>query len=51
MNEVDNAYMAYKAPEEDYDPWEFLAQQIRGLIALVIIVLSVWMLVAAVVLK
>jgi hypothetical protein len=52
MNEADKAYMA-PAPieEEEHDPWEFIAQQVKGVIAFAAIVLGVWMLVGAVVLK
>jgi len=52
MNEADKAYLAVRVEEEEqHDPWEFLAQQIKGIIAFVAIVTGVWMLVAAVVLK
>ena len=52
MNEVDKAYMApHKDEEEIHDPWEFLVQQIKGIIAFAAIVVGVWMLVAAAVLK
>jgi hypothetical protein len=52
MNEADKAYMAgSKAEEDEHDPWEFIAQQVKGVIAFAAIVLGVWMLVGAVVLK
>jgi len=51
MNEADKAYTAYEALDEEHDTWEFLGQQIKGLIALVIFVFGLWMLVGAVVLK
>ena len=52
MNEADKQYMAIpKEEEEQHDPWEFLAQQIKGIIAFAAIVVGVWMLVGAVVLK
>jgi hypothetical protein len=52
MNEADKAYTTYEAPEEEHpDTWEFLGQQIKGLIALAIFVCGLWMLVGAVVLK
>ena len=52
MNEADEKYSAvYVEEEEIHDPWEFLAQQIKGIIAFAAIVLGVWMLVGAVVLK
>jgi len=37
--------------EEDQEPWEFVAQQIKGILAFAAIVVGVWMLVAAVVVK
>ena len=52
MNEVDKKYMEYDKPDEDYpDTWEFPAQQIKGLVAFAAIVVGLWMIVAAVVLK
>jgi len=52
MNEADKAYMAIpKEEEEVYDPYEFIGQQIKGIVALAAIVTGVWMLVAAVVFK
>jgi hypothetical protein len=52
VNEADKQYMSYdKTEEEARDPWSFISQQIRGLLALAAIVVGVWMLVAAVVLK
>jgi hypothetical protein len=52
MTEADKKYMAvYVEEEEVHDPYEFIAQQIKGIIALAAIVTGVWMLVAAVVFK
>ena len=52
MNEADKKYMAvYVEEEKIHDPYEFIAQQIKGIIAFAAIVIGVWMLVAAVVLK
>ena len=51
MNEADKAYTTYEAPEEEHDPWEFIGQQVKGLIALAAIVLGLWMIVGSVVLK
>jgi len=52
MNEADKKYMAvYVEEEEVHDPYEFIGQQIKGIIAFAAIVLGVWMLVGAVVLK
>ena len=51
MNEADKQYATYDIPEEEHDPYEFLAQQIKGIIAFAAIVVGVWMLVGAVVLK
>jgi len=48
MNEADKAYTSYETPEEQHDTWDFLGQQIKGLIALAAIVLGLWMIVAAV---
>lgn len=51
MNEADKQYMTYDKPEEEHDPWEFIGQQIIGILAFAIVVLSLWMIVASVVLK
>jgi len=52
MNEADKQYATYDIPEEEpHDPWEFLGQQIKGIIALAIFVCGLWMLVGAVVFK
>lgn len=51
MTDADKAYMSYESLEDEHDPWEFLAQQIKGILAFAAIVVSVWMLVAAVVVK
>jgi hypothetical protein len=52
MNEADKAYMAIpKNEEEVHDPYEFIGQQIKGIIAFAAIVVAVWMLVAAVVVR
>jgi hypothetical protein len=52
MNEADKKYMAvYVEEEEEHDPYEFIAQQVKGIIAFAAIVVGVWMLVAAAVLK
>jgi len=52
MNEADKAYLAVRMEEEEqHDPYEFLPQQIKGIIAFAAIVIGVWMLVAAVMLK
>jgi hypothetical protein len=52
MKEADKAYTTYEVPDEDHpDTWEFLAQQIKGLVAFAAIVVGLWMIVAAVVLK
>ena len=48
MNEANKAYTSYETPEEQHDTWDFLGQQIKGLIALAAIVLGLWMIVAAV---
>jgi hypothetical protein len=37
--------------EEDQEPYEFIAQQVKGILAFAAIVVGVWMLVAAVMLK
>jgi hypothetical protein len=37
--------------EEDQEPYEFIAQQVKGILAFAAIVVGVWMLVAAMVLK
>ena len=48
MNEADKNYMEYDKPDEEEHPdtWEFLGQQIKGLI-----VLGLWMIVGSVVAK
>ena len=52
MNEADKKYMSvYVEEEEVHDPYEFIAQQIKCIIAFAAIVTGVWMLVAAVVFK
>jgi len=52
MNEADKKYMAvYAEKEEVHDPYEFIGQQIKGIVAFAAIVVGVWMLVGAVVLK
>jgi hypothetical protein len=52
MNEADKQYIAFDKPDEEHlDTWEFLAQQIKGLVAFAAIVVGLWMIVAAVVLK
>jgi len=52
MNEADKKYMAvYVEEEEIHDPYEFIGQQVKGIIAFAAIVTGVWMLVAAVVVK
>jgi len=52
MNEADKQYMAvYVKEEEIHDPYEFIGQQVKGIIAFAAIVVGVWMLVAAVVFK
>ena len=52
MNEADKQYMAvYVEEEEIHDPYEFIGQQVKGIIAFAAIVVGVWMLVAAVVFK
>jgi hypothetical protein len=52
MKEADEKYMAvYVEEEEIHDPYEFIAQQVKGILAFAAIVVGVWMLVAAVVLK
>ena len=51
MTDADKAYMAHETPKEEHDTWEFLAQQVKGILAFAAIVVGVWMLVAAVVLK
>jgi hypothetical protein len=49
MTEADKKYMAYdKQKEEHQDPYEFFAKQIKGLIAWVIIMVGVFMIIAAV---
>ena len=52
MKEIDKAYTTYDQPEEEsHDSWEFLGQQIKGLITLAAIVLGLWMIVGSVVAK
>ena len=51
MKDIDKAYTTYEPEEESHDPWEFIGQQVKGLIALAIFVAGLWMLVGAVVLK
>ncbi len=51
MNEADKTYTSYETPEEEHDTWEFLGQQIKGLIALAAIVLGLWMIVGSVITK
>lgn len=51
MKDIDKAYTTYDQPEEEHDPWEFIGQQVKGLIALALFVCGLWMLVGAVVLK
>ena len=52
MTDADKAYMAQTPiEEEEHDPWEFIGQQIIGILALALVVLSLWMIVASVVLK
>jgi len=52
VNEADKHYMTPTPIEEEVrDPWSFISQQIRGLLALAAIVVGVWMLVAAVVVR
>ena len=51
MTDADKAYMSYDTPKEEHDSWEFLGQQIKGLIAFAIFVCGLWMIVAAVVMK
>lgn len=49
MTDADKKYMAYDKQEEEHpDPYEFLGQQIKGLIVWVIFVVGASMLVAAV---
>ena len=52
MNEADKAYMAVpKSKEDEHDPWGFIGQQIIGILAFVVIVLTLWMIVGSVVMK
>jgi len=49
VTEADKKYMAYDKPEEEHiDPYEFLWQQIKGIVVWVIFVVGASMLVAAV---
>ena len=52
MTDADEKYLAvYVEEEEIHDPYEFIAQQVKGILAFAAIVVGVWMLFAAVVLK
>ena len=52
MKDIDKAYTTYDQPEEEsHDHWEFIGQQVKGLIALAAIVLGLWMIVGSVVAK
>ena len=51
MNKADKAYTTYDTPEEEHDTWEFLGQQIKGLIALAVVVLGLWMIVGSLMFK
>jgi hypothetical protein len=51
MKDADEMYMAVRVEEEIHDPYEFIGQQVKGIIAFAAIVVGVWMLVGAVVLK
>ena len=52
MKDIDKAYTTYEPPEEEsHDPWEFIGQQVKGLITLAAIVLGLWMIVGSVVAK
>ena len=51
MNEADKAYTTYDQSEEEHDTWEFLGQQIKGLIALAVVVLGLWMIVGSLMFK
>ena len=52
MKDIDKQYMTYEAHEEEHpDTWDFIGQQVRGLIALAAIVLGLWMIVGSVVAK
>jgi hypothetical protein len=49
MNEADKKYMEYDKPDEEHpDPYEFLGQQIKGIVVWVIFVVGASMLVAVV---
>lgn len=49
MNEADKQYTTYDQPEEEHlDPYEFLGQQIKGIVVWVIFVVGASMLVAVV---
>jgi hypothetical protein len=49
MTDADKKYMAYDKPEEEHpDPYEFLGQQIKGIVVWIIFVVGASMLVAAV---
>lgn len=52
MNEADKQYMTYDMPEEEHpDTWDFLGQQIKGLIALAVVVLVLWMIIGSLMFK
>ena len=52
MKDIDKVYTTYEPPEEEpHDPYEFLGQQIKGLVVLAIFVAGLWMIVGSVVLK
>ena len=51
MKEIDKAYTTYDTLEEEHDSWVFIGQQVRGLIALAIFVLGLWMIVGSLVAK
>ena len=49
MTEADKQYTTYDKPDEEHpDPYEFLGQQIKGIVVWVIFVVGASMLVAAV---
>ena len=49
MTEADKKYMAYDKQEEEHpDPYEFLGQQIKGIVVWVIFVVGASILVSAV---
>lgn len=51
MTDMDKYYMTHDKPEDDIDVWEIIYQQVRGLLALALIVVALWMIVASVVVK